>query len=240
MPKLIRLFTMVALGAACSESSTTLTGPVAMDSARLAIATAHWLPAPVDVQFEDPELTGATAVFDVFQDPHTGIRFTAVTAHPHISINLLNNTAVATSSCTPPADPEQQILGTGSVDQPGHAGEAIEALFPVPVPPNRIVSVQFQAGTGAPVRMRLYDSEGRVVASVTERITDEAGACGIASGSEQISRGRLVLQVSATVHVERAVFDVPRLQPFGFVFAIDDLRIEPPRGRGNRPGRHGG
>ena len=104
------------------------------------------------ITFEIPALgTADRQVINPYQDPATGVTFTA---EPNelfeVAVGLVKNSA--TSACAEPANADQK-LGTGVTTLPdgaiGLSTWAIRAAFPNLLPPPATVSVDFQTLAGA-------------------------------------------------------------------------------------------
>ena len=127
-------------------------------------------------------------------------------------IGLVKNNA--TSACAEPAD-ENQKLGTGTTVDPsnvGLSGFAIRATFRQPIPFPATVSVEFQTGLDAPIRLRLFDSKGNEVGSTSDTASPAAGTC----GNPGAQRARKTVSADSTGDVAYAIMDsinLPMAQP---------------------------
>jgi hypothetical protein len=82
------------------------------------------------------------------------------------------------------------------------------------------VRVEFQAVSGTTVRLRLFDSRGGELASVSETARPADGAC----GNPGDPRARRVVEAIATSAVAYAIMDA---QPASRVFVIDNFGWSP-------------
>ena len=182
----------------------------------------------VRVTFETPTLrTAERQVVNPYPYKGTGVQFTAEAPEtPGAVVGVVKNQA--TSACVEPADTNQK-LGTGQTAVGQSAGIGlgtfpIRATFADPLtPPARglvTVRVEFQAVSSTSVRLRLFDSRGGELASVSETARTADGTCGYPGGP----RARQVVSATTTSVVAYAIMDT---QPTGRVFVIDNFGWSP-------------
>jgi hypothetical protein len=183
----------------------------------------HGPPRPVVVDFESPALTGwEKLIVPEFTDEASGIRFAPIPIGGWTDVVTGLTPNELTSACVP-GDRRDQVLGTGRGESLGFSGFAIRAEFPRPLLKGTLVSAEFQALMGAPVRLTLQDVEGNVVA-VSEGAVDEyRGSCVVG----RPGGGTVTLTAEAPERVTAAVFE----QLSNYVYVIDDVTLDPNRGR---------
>src|SRR5262249_48309923 len=133
--------------------------------------------ATTTVDFETPALVASE---QQVINPYvaSGVTFTALPAFGFSDqvIGLVKNRS--TSSCADPPD-ENQKLATGRATFVGFSAFPIKAEFPPePAPPVTVVSVEFQALAGTPLRLRLFNASNAEIASVTAEAQPPDGTCG--------------------------------------------------------------
>ena len=180
----------------------------------------------VRVTFETPSLTTAERqVVNPYEA--AGVQFTAEAPRtPAAVVGVVKNRA--TSACVEPEDSNQK-LGTGQTSIGldagiGNSAFPIRATFTTPLaPPARglvTVRAEFQTVSGTTVRLRLFDSRGGELASVSETARPADGTC----GNPGDPRARRVVEATATSAVAYAIMDA---QPSSRVFVIDNFGWTP-------------
>lgn len=181
----------------------------------------HGPPAPVVIDFETPDLDGRKLPGDEFVDPVTGTRFTPIQLAPWNDFVVGVTPNSGTSACVP-GDLSDQTLGTGRAGSLGYSAVPIRADFARPLMKGSVVSVEFQALVGAPLRLTLLGMTGEVLTVVDGTVTAGVGACSMPGGD----RGWLTLAATADDWVAAAIVE----QLSNKVYVIDDLTIDPRRG----------
>ena len=120
-------------------------------------------PASGSVDFETPQFDGQRRTMDPYVDPGTGIVFRSLDSG--MEVGLVKSSATACISGTL----DDQNLGTAPFQQGsiGLTSQGCRADFGAALQPPCTVSVEFQTGAGAGIRLRLFDQTGAVVATVT-------------------------------------------------------------------------
>jgi hypothetical protein len=176
-------------------------------------------PGPTTIDFETPPLGGAGGQTI---DPYTAAGVTFTTASPTFGdavVGLVKNRA--TSACAEPAD-DNQKLATGRGDSVGFSAFPIRAEFATPLRPaggTASVSVTFQTGLGATVRLQLLDAEGATVAETTALAQPAAGTC----GNPGDARARVTVTAQTAAEVTAVVMSE---STGGRVFVVDDVTFE--------------
>jgi hypothetical protein len=176
-------------------------------------------PGPTTIDFETPPLGGAggQAIH-----PYTaaGVTFTTTSpTFPDAVVGLVTNRA--TSACAEPAD-DNQKLATGRGDSVGRSAFPIRADFAEPLRPaggTATVSVTFQTGFGATVRLQLLNAEGATVAETTALAQPAAGTC----GNPGDARARVTVTAQTAAEVTAVVMSE---STGGRVFVVDDFTFE--------------
>lgn len=181
-----------------------------------------WQPVPID--FEYPRLgSSARRVVDPYYAfPAT---FTAESSTwSDAVVGIVKNSA--TSVCVDPASADQK-LGTGrsafTDGAIGRAGFPIRARFwyggLVPAHGGQVsVAVDVQTLAGSTIRLRLYDSSGRLVGATTTPTGSVDGTCGY-PGSQ---RSRTFVHATSSSTVASALVDTVE---GGRVFVLDNFRV---------------
>jgi hypothetical protein len=176
--------------------------------------------AAILIDFETPSLgANERQIIDPYVEG--SVTFTAEAGGPGDEVvGLVKNRS--TSACVDPSS-EDQKLGTGrevSINGGiGLAGFPIRATFSSVVPTQSTVSVEFQTGAGAQVRLRLFDISDNEIASVTEPALPANGTCGF-PGDPRASK---VVSVTSNQPIAYAIMDVPNNN---LVFVIDGFRTD--------------
>ena len=120
-------------------------------------------PASGSVDFETPQFDRQRRTLDPYVDPGTGLVFRSLDTSTEVG--LVKSTA---SACIL-GELEDQNLGTGSYGSSsiGLNPQGCRVDFGAPLLPPSTVSVEFQTGAGAGIRLRLFDETGAVVGTVT-------------------------------------------------------------------------
>lgn len=176
---------------------------------------------PFKVDFETPSLgKDSSQIISPYIDEATGVTFTAEAfANGSVDevIGLVKNRA--TSACVD--QPDNQKLGTGRSIFPKSIGLSdfpIRATFPQPLA-RVTISVEFQTLAGQPVRLRLFNTSGIEVASVTELALPADGTCGFPGAP----RARKTVSATSTQAVAYAEMDVVNVN---VVFVIDNFEVK--------------
>ncbi|MFN8470106.1 MAG: NosD domain-containing protein [Caldilineaceae bacterium] len=171
------------------------------------------------INFELPALgADPSRVINPYVDGATGVVFQPdVVAPPGHLVGLVKNNA--TSACAEPAS-TNQTLGIGvSGGSVGLASTAVRATFSSLLYPPVTVSVIFQALAGQPLRVRLFDAGGNLVASNTETGWPAMGTCGLPGDV----RTKTAVTATSTQPVAYAVMDMDAVT--GYIFVLDDFRF---------------
>ncbi len=139
-----------------------------------------------------------------------------------------------TSVPVEPASADRKLAtGNGMDGRVGHSSYAIRTTLPRSKERDQgttTISAEFQSARGARTRVRLFDANGKELASRTQAITQAKGTCGLPGRP----RGKITVAVQASGAVAYAVFDVlPPQDPArgSYVFVIDDVTVTvEPRG----------
>jgi hypothetical protein len=170
------------------------------------------------VDFESPPLGAAE---EEFRDPLSVGEVTFTTesgGFDDAAVGAVKNRS--TSACVDPPD-ENQKLGTGrtSLGGVGRAAFLIRADFSPALRPGAgavSISVEFQSGAGAELRLRLFDAAGTEVGGATAAAAPPNGTCGFPGDP----RARMVLTAESTSEVAFVIMDEAS---GGRVFVIDDF-----------------
>ena len=169
-------------------------------------------PASGSVDFEAPLFDGQRRTITPYVDPNTGIVFLG--AQTGVDVGLVKSSATA---CVP-GNLDDQKLGTSSFgdDAIGLTFFACRANFGAPLVPPVTVSIEFQTGAGAGIRLRLYDETGTVVGSATGTAGPPLDPC----FSFQVPPAVTRLTATSQQPVSYAVMDETQ---GNFVLSFDDL-----------------
>ncbi len=173
-------------------------------------------PASGLIDFETPQFTGQRRTIDPYVDPGTGVVFTGIPSGGFgAEVGLVANNS--TSVCVPGTLRDQK-LGSSPLgsDAAGLSGLPIRADFRTALLPPCTVSVEFQTGAGAGVRLQLFDELGNVVGSASGTAGPGLEPCNPGWGSGALAR----LTATSLQPVLYAVMDEPS---GGFVFVVDDF-----------------
>ncbi len=182
----------------------------------------HGPPRPVVVDFESPALTGWEKLIVQFTDEASGIRFAPIPIGGWTDVATGLTPNELTSACVP-GDRRDRFSAREEGNHSGfpvsRSGRSSRARSSRAL----LVSAEFQALMGAPVRLTLQDVEGNVVA-VSEGAVDEyRGSCVVG----RPGGGTVTLTAEAPERVTAAVFE----QLSNYVYVIDDVTLDPNRGR---------
>jgi hypothetical protein len=174
-------------------------------------------PASGSIDFETPPFDGQRRTLDPYVDPATGIVFRSLESTTEVG--LVKSTA---SSCIF-GELEDQNLGTGSYrsNSIGLNPQGCKADFRTPLSPPCTVSVEFQTGAGAGIRLRLFDENGVVVGSATATAGPALTPC----FSFQVPPAITRLTATSQAPVAYAIMDQP--QPT-YVLAFDNFEYSSP------------
>lgn len=174
--------------------------------------------APTTIDFESPPAGGTSQVVN----PYTAAGVTFTTSTPNFNDAVVGVVANrATSACAEPSDTNQK-LASGRGDSVGFSAFPIRAEFAEPLDPaggTVRVSVTFQTGFGAEVRLQLLDAAGATVGETVTTAQPAAGTCGF-PGSD---RARVTVTAEATAPVSAVVMSE---STGGRVFVIDDFTFQ--------------
>ena len=136
------------------------------------------------------------------------------------------------NACVEPAD-DNVVLGTGRELLPpngrvGQDGYPIRASLRTPITSDAArgdqvqVSVDFQTVVGEEVRMRLYDTDDKMIKSVTGVVARNQGTCGKIGKN----RGSITLTAVTQEEFSYARFDIPANVFGGVAYVIDNFVVQ--------------
>ena len=172
------------------------------------------------IDFETPFLgDDDQQVISPYVDEATKVTFSALPRRGRNGVvGLVRNSA--TTACVEPPDSNQK-LGTSQEPrekaQIGRSGFPISVTFPGPLAPPVRVSVEFQTGAEVPIHLKLFDSSGSEVASVSGIALPANGTCGLPGPQ----RARTTISATSQEPVTTVVMDVEG----PFVYVIDDFEF---------------